>query len=56
MLYLHAEARRRGAPRIRLKVYPENTAAVELYRSLGYVFEASERGQLVGFKTLAVGR
>jgi ribosomal protein S18 acetylase RimI-like enzyme len=53
MLYLHAEARRRGAQRIRLKVYPDNVTAVELYRSLGYVYEASlEQGQLVGFKDL----
>jgi len=53
MLHLHEEARRRGAPRIRLKVYPDNAAAVQLYRSLGYVFEpALERGQLVGFKDL----
>lgn len=51
MLHLHAEAQRRAAPRIRLKVYPDNTAAVNLYRSLGYDFEPSlERGQLVGFK------
>lgn len=55
MLYLHAEARRRGAPRIRLKVYPENTVAVELYRSLGYEFSAVEQEQLVGFKSLAGG-
>jgi ribosomal-protein-alanine N-acetyltransferase len=51
MLYLHAEARRRGAPRIRLKVYPDNRHAVELYRSLNYVFAAElEDGQLVGTK------
>jgi ribosomal-protein-alanine N-acetyltransferase len=53
MLYLHAEARRRDAPRIRLKVYPDNTPAVELYRSLGYVYgPALEQGQLVGIKDL----
>ncbi len=52
MLYLHTEARRRGAPRIRLKVYPENTVAVDLYRSLGYEFSAVEQEQLVGFKSL----
>ena len=54
MLYLHAEARRRGARQIRLKVYPDNRAAVELYRTLGYVFaEEREQGQLVGLKDLA---
>jgi [ribosomal protein S18]-alanine N-acetyltransferase len=53
MLYLHAEATRRGAERIRLKVYPDNSAAVSLYRSLGYDFEAQlEHGQLVGYKRL----
>lgn len=54
MLYLHAEAKRRGAERIRLKVYPDNAAAVALYRSLGYEFaDALEGGQLVGYKRLA---
>ena len=54
MLYMHSEARRRGAPKIRLKVYPENEAAVALYRDLGYVFQdGMEQGQLVGFKSLA---
>ncbi|MFY3742678.1 GNAT family N-acetyltransferase [Anaeromyxobacter sp. Red801] len=52
MEYLHCEARRRGAPRIRLKVYPANAAAVALYRSLGYEFQGEERGQLVGYKAL----
>lgn len=53
MLYLHAEAKRRGAPRIRLKVYPDNAAAVALYRSLGYVYQPDlEQGQLVGYKDL----
>jgi ribosomal protein S18 acetylase RimI-like enzyme len=53
MLYLHAEARRRDAPSIRLKVYPDNRVAVELYRSLGYVFaDELEKGQLVGLKDL----
>lgn len=53
MLYLHAEARRRGASKIRLKVYPDNQAAVALYRSLGYEFGATEQGQLVGYVSLA---
>jgi ribosomal-protein-alanine N-acetyltransferase len=53
MLYLHAEAARRGAERIRLKVYPDNAVAVDLYRSLGYEFAPGlERGQLVGYKPL----
>lgn len=53
MLYLHAEAKRRGVERIRLKVYPDNAAAVSLYRSLGYRFaDDLEKGQLVGYKIL----
>jgi ribosomal protein S18 acetylase RimI-like enzyme len=53
MLYLHAEARRRGAPRIRLKVHPDNQPAIALYRSLGYQFQPElEKGQLVGFLSL----
>jgi len=53
MGYLHTEARRRGAPRIRLKVYPDNVRAVELYRSLGYEYRPElESGQLVGYKEL----
>ena len=53
MSYLHTEARRRSAPRIRLKVYPDNVRAVELYRSLGYEYRQElESGQLVGYKEL----
>ena len=48
MEYLHAEAHARGAKAIRLKVYPDNTRALALYRSLGYEFHEPERGQLVG--------
>lgn len=56
MLLLHAEAKRRGASRIRLKVYPENATAIDLYRSLGYVFASDlEDGQLVGIKVLGSG-
>lgn len=38
MRFLHVASKLRGAPKIRLKVYPENTAAVGLYRKLGYRF------------------
>lgn len=55
MAYLHCEARRRDAARIRLKVYPDNAVAVALYRSLGYEFTGTEDGQLVGFKALVAG-
>ena len=53
MNFLHTEARRRGTCRIRLKVYPDNIRAIELYRSLGYIYQTGlEDGQLVGFKDL----
>jgi len=48
MYFLHAAARHRGSSRIRLKVYPDNKAAVNLYKELGYVFDNEEDGQLVG--------
>lgn len=49
MQFLHSAARLNGAPRVRLKVYPENTAARRLYESLGYRFEPSADHQLLGF-------
>lgn len=48
MEFLHQAARRRGAKKIRLKVYPSNSQALTLYRTLGYRFESAENGQLVG--------
>jgi ribosomal-protein-alanine N-acetyltransferase len=48
MQFMHEAARARGCDRIRLKVYPDNAAALKLYRGLGYVFSAEEQGQLVG--------
>ena len=48
MHLLHEAARRRGAREIRLKVYPENEAALRLFRSLDYAFDGEEDGQLVG--------
>ena len=53
MHFLHAVARRKGATKIRLKVYRENTMAFRLYRKLGYVFEGQEEGgQVVGYLDL----
>jgi len=49
MQFLHTAARFHGAPRVRLKVYPENVAAKRLYESLGYRFEAGADHQLLGF-------
>jgi [ribosomal protein S18]-alanine N-acetyltransferase len=52
MEFLHLAARRKGASRIRLKVYPGNTKAIKLYESLGYRFDGEERGQRVGYVSL----
>lgn len=57
MEYLHAAARLRGASKVRLTVYPGNTAAVRLYERLGYTLYPSGRpdGRLIGFKELQGG-
>ncbi|MDD1776618.1 MAG: GNAT family N-acetyltransferase [Candidatus Helarchaeota archaeon] len=53
MHFLHSAARLKGATKIRLKVYPENLSAFNLYKKLGYSFQEEEAdGQLVGFLTL----
>lgn len=48
MYFLHSVAHRKGANRIRLKVYPNNIVAIRLYEDLGYRFTEEEAGQLVG--------
>ena len=48
MVFIHAAARRRGSTHIQLKVYPNNTTAITLYKELGYAFDSEENGQLVG--------
>jgi ribosomal-protein-alanine N-acetyltransferase len=52
MGFLHHVASRKGARRVRLKVYPHNEAAVALYKRLGYDFEGLEDGQVVGLLQL----
>ena len=52
MLFLHEQARARGAKKIRLKTYPENIGALNLYQNLGYDFLDREDEQLVGFLEL----
>lgn len=47
--FLHIVARRKGASKVRLKVHPDNTNALSLYKKLGYTFQAEDEGQLVGF-------
>jgi [ribosomal protein S18]-alanine N-acetyltransferase len=49
---LHVMARDRGAPGIRLRVYPDNVRAIRVYRKLGYEFSSVEEGQLVGYLSL----
>jgi ribosomal protein S18 acetylase RimI-like enzyme len=53
MEFLHASARCRGAPAVRLKVYSANTAAHRLYLGLGYRFEELPGGELLGRLELA---
>ena len=50
--FLHVMAYRRGARRIRIKVYPDNRPAIELYKKIGYKFEEQEGEQYVGFFNL----
>jgi ribosomal protein S18 acetylase RimI-like enzyme len=54
MEFLHAEARFRGADRIRLRVHLENQKAIALYRRMGYSFDAADaaNGLVVGWKNL----
>jgi len=47
MVALHAEAARRGASRVRLRVDPSNLPAVRLYQSFGYLATGEERGETV---------
>ncbi len=47
MTHLHAIARGRDCPIVRLRVHAENTRALLLYESMGYVHVGLERGELV---------
>jgi ribosomal protein S18 acetylase RimI-like enzyme len=54
MRFLHAAARLRGAAKIRLKVEPNNAAALALYRKLGYQFLPHlDHGQHVAYCDIA---
>jgi len=48
MRFLHVAAKRNGVNKVRLKVYPDNTAAMKLYTGLGYSFTHQEDKQMVG--------
>ena len=54
MVHLHAEARRRGAAVVRLRVHPDNVRARRLYESLGYAYAGADRGELVMLVNLDV--
>lgn len=47
MHYLHAEAGRRGAKQVRLRVHRDNFRARRLYETLGYEYAGEDRGELV---------
>jgi ribosomal-protein-alanine N-acetyltransferase len=56
MDFLRIAALRRGAKKIRLRVYRNNKAAVHLYHSLGYeLSEDSDARYLLGFLNLSRG-
>ena len=52
MVFLHAAAKFRGATKVRLTVYNENQRAAELYRRMGYQFEAKNDRELIGILEL----
>jgi [ribosomal protein S18]-alanine N-acetyltransferase len=54
MNFLHVLAFQRGANKVRLRVHKNNSKAINLYKSLGYVFEndANQADYLIGFKNL----
>ncbi len=52
---LHAEAGRRGASVVRLRVHADNVPARRLYEALGYVYAGEDRGELVMLLSLAPG-
>lgn len=52
MDFLQDAAKKRGATKVRLKVDSKNRPAIELYRSLGYIFEPDGDQELIGFLDL----
>lgn len=52
MKFLRAEARARGANRLRATVNPDNIKMVAYCRAQGYVFQGTENGRLVGIRPL----
>jgi [ribosomal protein S18]-alanine N-acetyltransferase len=52
MPFLHDQARRKRAKKVRLKVHSENEKARKFYEKLGYRFTDEENGQLIGYHEL----
>jgi ribosomal protein S18 acetylase RimI-like enzyme len=52
MHFLQAAAARKGARRVRLRVSHDNHRAIDLYVSLGYMFDKEEAGLRVGILDL----
>jgi ribosomal-protein-alanine N-acetyltransferase len=53
MNFLHVTALRRGANKVRLRVYPDNQSAIGLYRAMGYkLTPEGDRANLIGTLTL----
>lgn len=54
MAFLHAEARHKGAIKVRLRVHAENSRAITLYTRLGYALtpDSDRNGYLLGLKDL----
>lgn len=57
MKFLHAEARCRGARKVRLRVHLDNAKAISLYAHLGYALapDPDHNEYLLGFKDLTGG-
>lgn len=54
--FLHEKAKQAGVKRIRLKVYRNNVAAINLYTKIGYQLSGEEDGQFVGYLDLQQGK
>ncbi|MCK4787547.1 MAG: GNAT family N-acetyltransferase [Desulfobacteraceae bacterium] len=50
--FLHVIARHKGVRKIRIKVYPDNRPALDLYKKIGYEFEVQEDNQYIGLMEL----
>ena len=49
MIFLHAEAKKKGAAKVRLKVHSDNITAFGFYKRLGYDFMDKEGDSYIGY-------